>query len=197
MDASTVFDHPLDVCEGRGSGCAAFGCFLRSATRSSCHFLVDNRPGLPAVWKQLLELAGALCRHPLENVLQVTIRIVSIELGRLDEAHDISRPLARSLRSGESQFDLLCMAVHNRRYARPVIMHCRCLSPCAGRSNPPRIRPSGPMRKRGAHAPAVHNHRLFRNSSVRSDARYRNGLVAGDFSAANARAFIARSASTY
>jgi hypothetical protein len=84
-----------------------------------------------------------------------------------------------------------------RNYARPVIMHGRCRSPWAGGSNPQRIRPSGPMRKCGARAPAVHNHRLFRNSSVRSVARYRNGLVAGDFSAANARAFIARSASTY
>jgi transposase len=84
-----------------------------------------------------------------------------------------------------------------RSYVRLTIMHGRCHSISSLRGCRRRNKVVGPARRRQACAPAVHNHKLFRNCSVRSVGRYRNGLVAGGFSAANARAFIARSASTY
>jgi len=84
-----------------------------------------------------------------------------------------------------------------RNYVRLTIMHGRCRILSGLRGYRHRIKVVGPARRRRARAPAVHNHKLFRNCSVRSVARYRSGLVAGGLSVANARAFIVRSASTY
>jgi hypothetical protein len=53
------------------------------------------------VGKQLLQPACWLCGQALEDVLEVAIRIVSIELGGLDETHDVRGTLAGAKRSCE------------------------------------------------------------------------------------------------
>jgi hypothetical protein len=56
--------------------------------------------------KQFFESTGRLRRYALEHVLGIPTRIVSVELGELDEAHDGGRTLPGPLGPGESQFDL-------------------------------------------------------------------------------------------
>ena len=43
---------------------------------------------LPAVREQLVDSAGQVRRQPRENVLHVGMRIMPIELDRLNQAHD-------------------------------------------------------------------------------------------------------------
>src|SRR6478735_2275811 len=56
---------------------------------------------LPAVGEQLLDPAVQLRRQAREDVLQVGPGFVPVELGRLQQAHDDSRPLAGQLTADE------------------------------------------------------------------------------------------------
>lgn len=56
---------------------------------------------LPATRQQRVDLAGALSRQALEHVLEVGVRIVAVELGRLDQARDGGGALTGGERSGE------------------------------------------------------------------------------------------------
>ena len=51
--------------------------------------------------KQLCDLTGPLRGQPLQYVPEVLVGIVPVELGRLDQAGDGGRPLARLQRSRE------------------------------------------------------------------------------------------------
>jgi hypothetical protein len=55
----------------------------------------------PAVREQFIESTGSLRREALKDVFEIPIRIVSYELGGLDEAHDRSGALAGAQRSCE------------------------------------------------------------------------------------------------
>ena len=46
------------------------------------------------MWEEFLDTAGGLGRQTLEDVLEVAIRVVSVELGCLDQAHDGGGALA-------------------------------------------------------------------------------------------------------
>src|SRR5665213_3937061 len=50
---------------------------------------------------QLLESAGGLRRQTLKDILEVAVRIVSVELGGLDQAHDDSGTLPGAQGAGE------------------------------------------------------------------------------------------------
>jgi len=43
---------------------------------------------LPAMWQQLFDLAGLLGRQASQDVLDVSVRIMAVHFGGLDEAHD-------------------------------------------------------------------------------------------------------------
>ena len=51
--------------------------------------------------KQFLESTGRLRRQSLKHVLEIAIRIMSIELGGLDEAHDVGGALSGTKGSGK------------------------------------------------------------------------------------------------
>src|ERR1700723_3818203 len=51
--------------------------------------------------EKITESTGRLSRETLEDVLEVAIRIVSVELGGLDEAHDVGGALSSTKGSGE------------------------------------------------------------------------------------------------
>src|SRR5438309_5684124 len=55
--------------------------------------------GLPAVRKKFLDPTSGMGRYALEDISKISIRIVSVELGRLDEAHDGGGTLASAQRS--------------------------------------------------------------------------------------------------
>ena len=68
--------------------------------RQGQHVLAGLRGGsdlrlLPPMRQQLADGADRLGRQALHDVLQVGMRLVPIELGRVDQAHDGSGPLAR------------------------------------------------------------------------------------------------------
>jgi len=49
---------------------------------------------LPTVRKQLVDAAAQVRGQPIEHIAQAHMRIVSIELGRLHQAHHDGRSLA-------------------------------------------------------------------------------------------------------
>ena len=51
--------------------------------------------------EKFLKSTGALRRQALENVLKIAMRIVSVEFGGLDQAHDCGGTLAGAQRSSE------------------------------------------------------------------------------------------------
>ena len=51
--------------------------------------------------QEIFEAAGALSRQSLEHVFKVSIRIVAVELGGLDQAHDHGGALAGAQGAGE------------------------------------------------------------------------------------------------
>ena len=51
--------------------------------------------------KKFFESTGGLSRKTFEDVFDVSIRVVPVELGGLDKAHDVGRSLAGTLGSGE------------------------------------------------------------------------------------------------
>ena len=51
--------------------------------------------------EKFFEPTGGLGRQALEHVLEVTVRIVSVELRGLDSAHDVGGALSRTLGSDE------------------------------------------------------------------------------------------------
>jgi hypothetical protein len=53
------------------------------------------------MWKQFFESAGGLGRQALEDVLEVAIRIVTVEPGGLDEAHNSGGTLTGAQGPGE------------------------------------------------------------------------------------------------
>jgi hypothetical protein len=50
----------------------------------------------PSMRKQLLEPASGLGWKPFHDVLEIEVRIVSVQLGGLDQAHDRRSALARA-----------------------------------------------------------------------------------------------------
>jgi hypothetical protein len=56
---------------------------------------------VPSVREQFFKSTGRLSREAFENVLETAIRIMIVQLGGLDEAHDVGDALASSLRSGK------------------------------------------------------------------------------------------------
>jgi hypothetical protein len=53
------------------------------------------------VWEQFSKSTGRLRRQALENIPEIAVRIVSVELCGLNQAHDGSCALAGAERSGE------------------------------------------------------------------------------------------------
>jgi hypothetical protein len=51
--------------------------------------------------QQLVDCAGSLRGQALQDVLQVRVRVMPIELGRLDQARDRRRALSGRQRTGE------------------------------------------------------------------------------------------------
>jgi hypothetical protein len=107
---------------------------------------------------------------------------------------------------GNSQYLRLCMAMHNRSYARSMIMRAGSLTmlPEVAHSRRNRIdqirirlrTPSGPQITECS-ARTVHNQRALRNCKRRSEGRYRDAFMLGGRKELRQRSFIARSASTY
>jgi hypothetical protein len=54
-----------------------------------------------AVRQQLLETASGLGRQTLQDIFEVAIRVVAVELRRLDQAHDSGSTLTGAQRSVE------------------------------------------------------------------------------------------------
>ncbi len=55
----------------------------------------------PVMWQEPGDLTIALHRQSSQNVLEIGIRVVSAELGRLDQAHDCCGALAGAQAPGE------------------------------------------------------------------------------------------------
>ena len=56
--------------------------------------LIGAVNGLPLMRQQFLNVAILLRRQTHQDIFQIGVRIVAIELGRLNQAHDGRRPLA-------------------------------------------------------------------------------------------------------
>ena len=85
---------------------AAITAMVRRAGVASARWLRAAQPSsegwaLPPVGQQLVEPAVQLRRHPREDVLDVGPRVVSIELGRLQQAHHDRGAFAGQLTSNE------------------------------------------------------------------------------------------------
>ena len=73
----------------RSSSCANQ---RRNVTVRASHLAQLNR--LPAMRQQFLNITCPLRRQASKNVLQISIRIMPVELGRLDQAHQRSSAFA-------------------------------------------------------------------------------------------------------
>lgn len=56
------------------------------------------------MWQQFIHPAVRMRRQPIQHVLQIGIRIMSIELGRLNQAHDGRPRLPARTEPTKSQF---------------------------------------------------------------------------------------------
>jgi hypothetical protein len=55
------------------------------------------------MWQELIDPACGLNRQAFEYVLEIAIRIVSVELRGVGQAHDVSCTLASTQRAGNSR----------------------------------------------------------------------------------------------
>lgn len=53
------------------------------------------------MWPQVLDAAAGARRQLVHHVFEVGVRVVPVELGRLDQAHDGGSALARAQRAGK------------------------------------------------------------------------------------------------
>ena len=63
----------------------------------------SSETGLPVMEKQLVDPGVQVGRQTLQDVLEVSPRVVPIEFGRLNQAHHRRRALASQLAAGEQQ----------------------------------------------------------------------------------------------
>ena len=71
--------------------------FSKRVGKSSCPLTATMSVGgdlRPAMRQQLFDAAGRVCWQTLQDVAQVLIRVMPVELGRLDQAHRSGRTLA-------------------------------------------------------------------------------------------------------
>ena len=81
----------------RCGGCAMKVCVSVRRTPAHPQVSADSLPSqLPAVWQQLFNPPVGPGWQLLHHVLQVRVRVVTVEFGRLDQTHHRCRPLARS-----------------------------------------------------------------------------------------------------
>ena len=84
---------------------ALVGCIVQRIAvlfvRRVCAAWWTSVAALPPVRQQLLDPAVQLRGHPREHILQVSPGIVSMELGRLQQAHHHRSPLAGQLTANE------------------------------------------------------------------------------------------------
>jgi hypothetical protein len=141
--------------------------------------------------EKFFEPTGGVGRQALEHVLEVTVRIVSVELRGLDRLMTLAARCPARWDPTKSQFDRLCMAMQNRTYVRRVI-YARCWLHVAASYDLSTCKEG--LRTR---AQALQNHKLLSNSKVRAVGRQRKGGVVGAFNECKARVIMAKSASTY
>ena len=83
--------------------------FGRSVSVSARRLWWTSAGRLPPVGQQLLDPAVQLRGHAREDVLQIGPRFVPVELGRLQQTHHDSSPLAGQLTSNEEPiFAFMC-----------------------------------------------------------------------------------------
>src|SRR5947209_20619053 len=78
---------------------ACFAVSVRATHLAEIRWLVRTRRRYPTVRQQFANTARALRGQPLKDVFEVTVRIVAVEPGGLNQAHDRRGTLSRAQRS--------------------------------------------------------------------------------------------------